>query len=172
MASLLLYQSGEGGVMSENVRRCRVAIPLLAERSCGTRNEVASEELSDPVSPEVGEEGMEFLKKLAPLPRFVCESHDCYPIWISRWARVKGTKLLRGIKDEMSREHKTLSGKMIFEIVLETDGTVAIRLAYNSDSLTRHADSLAERFVNRARATFGEWPSPKEPVVFEAIFLL
>lgn len=155
--------------MAENVRHLAAAISFSPKRSDETENKTAPEEESDPISLE---EGRDFLKQLESLPRFASESHYSYPIWISRWARRKGSKLLHGIQAEMRRENTVLSGKMVFEIILQIDGTVAIRLASHSDSLAPYADSLTERFVNRALATLGEWPAPKEPVVFEAIFLL
>lgn len=155
--------------MAENVRLLAATIPFFPTRSDETQNEAMPEENNDSISLV---EGSDFLKRLESSPRSGPETEHSYPAWISRWAQYKGKKLLRGIQDEMRREDKTVSGKAVFEIVLQTDGTVAIRLASYSDSLAPHADSLAVRFVNRALATLGEWPAQKEPVVFKAIFLL
>lgn len=97
---------------------------------------------------------------------------ECFPLWMSRWAQRKGTRLLQGIQTEMLREQKKVTGKAVFSISLHPDGRVAIRLMSHSDSLKEHAALVAERFEYRARATLIDWPTPKEPVIFEAIFLL
>ena len=148
--------------MGKNVERCLMAMPVLSKPMEAAEVNPSQLKKTVAVSPE---EGADFMKRLE-------SKSECYPVWMRHWMRHKGRESLQGVREEMNRNYSSVSGKLTFQIILDSEGKVAVNLMDHSDSLAPYVEMLMARIEHRARAALMQWPIPKDPVVFKAIFLL